>query len=119
MDPNTIDEEALKQLLEVIGGKEEDFLELIEEFESTTPALMEDIRTAGGAQDWNALRISSHSLKSNARDFGALRLAALCEKLEHQCRSGSVEGPTAQIDQIGAELTAARKALADLKVGDA
>lgn len=118
MSTEGIDINALKKLKDVIGGDPEDLQDLIDEFENTTPEIMEQIRAAGSAGDWAALRISTHSLKSSGRDFGALQLATLCERLEHQCKAEAVTDAETQIDQIGSALNAARQALSSIRVAD-
>jgi len=112
MAEDLIDRAALQRLLEVIGGDPDDLAELIEEFETTTPKILQKMQEAATAGDLQALRISSHSLKSNARDFGATALAGACETLEHACRDGSVNDPTGSVSAIADALESARNALA-------
>jgi len=111
VDSEVIDSSALGRLLDVIGGDVNDLVELIEEFESTTPMIMEKMLTGVETQDWESLRIQAHSLKSNARDFGAKKLAALCATLEMQCGDGNVVEPATQVSNIQSELQVARSAL--------
>jgi HPt (histidine-containing phosphotransfer) domain-containing protein len=114
----TIDEDAIRRLLEVIGGDREDLQELTDEFEEETPKLVAKMRAAVAEGDHDALRIHAHSLKSNGRDFGAVRLAGLSERLEQQCRAGEVADPAAQVEDIGQELDRARAALRELTFPD-
>ncbi len=108
---DVIDLEALKRLLDVIGGDPEDLDELLEEFEEVGPSTLKTMQDAAASGDVDALRISSHSMKSNGRDFGATALAEACEALEHACRSGEIDDPEAQVRMIAAELERARAAL--------
>ena len=110
-----IDRAALDRLLDVIGGDPEDLAELIEEFDQTTPQTLAEMQGAADAGDLDALRISSHSLKSNGRDFGATALSVACEALEQACKAGNVADPIGQVAQISVELAHARSALSDLK----
>ena len=64
------------------------------------------------------MRIDAHSLKSNARDFGALQLTDLCQELEAKCREGVPFDATALIDSIAQEETAVRAALERVKASD-
>ena len=64
------------------------------------------------------MRIAAHTLKSNARSFGAVRLAASCEALERECRKGTVDDPLVVAAAIEAEERAARQALSSLKADD-
>lgn len=111
MSDDVIDLEALRRLLEVIGGDPEDLEELLEEFEEVGPSTLKTMQDSASADDLDTLRISSHGLKSNARDFGATALATACEVLEHACKAGEVEDPVAQVQAISVELDRARAAL--------
>jgi HPt (histidine-containing phosphotransfer) domain-containing protein len=111
MTDEVIDRAALKRLLDVIGGDPDDLAELIEEFETVTPDILETMKSAANAGDIETLRISAHSLKSNGRDFGAIALAQSCEALERDCHDGDVDDPMARVDLIGTLLDAARAAL--------
>jgi HPt (histidine-containing phosphotransfer) domain-containing protein len=111
MPEEVIDKAALQRLLDVIGGDPEDLAELIDEFEATTPKILQDMTAAAATGDIAALRVSAHSLKSNARDFGATALATACETLEHACRDGAVSDPAGQVTAIGENLDEARSAL--------
>ena len=102
---------ALKRLLDVIGGDPEDLDELLEEFEEVGPSTLATMQSAAASGDMDALRIASHSMKSNGRDFGATALAQACEALEHACREGAVADPEAQVQAIANELESARAAL--------
>lgn len=113
-----IDTAALQRLLNVIGGDPEDLAELLEEFETSTPATLEAMQQAADAGDLDALRIGAHSLKSNGRDFGAVRLAAACERLEADCRAGAVSDPRGRVAAIALELAQARAALARTTAAD-
>ncbi len=114
MNEVVIEKEALQRLLNVIGGDPDDLQELLEDFEETTPTTLQEMKDAAANGDLTALRISSHSLKANGRDFGAMALARACEQLEEACRNGSVDDPLAEVAAIAAELTRARAALAEV-----
>ena len=106
-----IDRGAIARLLEVIGGDVDDLRELLEEFHSSTPALVDQMQAAAASGDTDALRIAAHSLKSNSRDFGALALGDLCEGLEHDCRAGAVTDGPARVAAISHELAVVRGVL--------
>lgn len=107
MTEDTIDITALAKLKDVIGGDMEDLKELINDFIASVPAQIAKMQAEVDNQDWAALRIASHSCKSNARDMGATALTALCAELELQCKNGVPVDPAAQIAAIE---TAARNA---------
>ena len=116
MSSDIIDRTALKRLLDVIGGDPDDLAELLEEFERTTPKLLADLEAAAEIGDVQALRIASHSLKSNGRDFGALALSEACKELEAACSTGHVEDAAARVSVIGDELGRARAALSGIAI---
>ena len=104
MTEEVIDSEALEKLRDVIGGDPEDLAELIDEFDTVTPEVLATMKSAAGTNDFEALRISAHSLKSNSRDFGAVALASSCEALERDCRNGWVDDPVGRVALIGCPL---------------
>ena len=87
MNNETLDIAALKRLLKVIGGDLADLRELVDDFLDEAPRLSAAILRATAEGDRDALRVASHTLKSNARDFGAMRLSGLCSLLENDCRA--------------------------------
>lgn len=118
MSTEIIDHDAIRRLLNVIGGDKEDLNELMEDFEESTPILVDKMKAAAAEANLDSLRISAHSLKSNGRDFGALALATLCEKLEHACKAGEVSDPVEKVEEIGRALDAARDALRGITLSD-
>ena len=60
--------------------------------------------------DMENLCRASHTLKASARDFGAPRLAEVCEALEHSARDGHSE-PAALVRSIAAEYAMAGREL--------
>jgi HPt (histidine-containing phosphotransfer) domain-containing protein len=118
MDDGLIDRAALRRLLEVIGGDPEDFAELVDDYFAGAPELVASIRAGADSGDWEAVYRAAHTLKSNAKDFGALRLAALCATLESAARQGAVDSPEVVIAEIEREEAAARQALQAIRVSD-
>ncbi|MEQ8651009.1 MAG: Hpt domain-containing protein [Kiloniellales bacterium] len=118
MSETIIDKAALERLLDVIGGESEDLQELIDDFIDNAPNLAGKIESAGGAGDWDSVRIAAHTLKSNARDFGAIQLADLCASLEQQCKDQALETPEITIAMIVEQEQKAREALTSLRVED-
>lgn len=111
MDQELIDRTALTKLLELLGGDPEDLDELIADYLEEAPRLSGRITEAASVGDSDTLRISAHTLKSNARDFGAEALASLCAKLEHACREGNLISADDLAERIRAEEEIARNAL--------
>ena len=114
MSGEVIDPAALERLLAAIGGDPEDLRELLDDFQQEGPRALSQMQSAAHAGDRDALRISAHSLKSNARDFGATALAAECARTEQAAATDDLEALHARIGVIAAELDRARTALAEL-----
>lgn len=107
---------ALRRLLDVIGGDRDDLSELVDDFLSGAPELVAQMSAAAAAADTEALRRAAHTLKSNAQDFGATRLAARCAALEGACREGPCPEAAASVAVIAEEEEKARRALGALNV---
>lgn len=118
MSDDIIDRAALRRLLDVIGGDPADLNGLLEDYRSAAPELASQIGSAAASGDLDALRIAAHSLKSNARDFGAMRLSILCDDLERDCRNGAVSDPLAAASAIASAEAAARQVLCHITADD-
>ena len=111
MSENTIDMAALAKLKDMIGGDVEDLAELVDDFVESIPGQVAKMKAEAANQDWAALRIASHSCKSNGRDLGATALTALCAELELQCKNGEPVDPAAQVAAIADAAQSAANAL--------
>jgi PAS domain S-box-containing protein len=90
-EDGVLDLEALEQLHARAGDR--DFvIELVDTFLREGPALVETLRGALQDADAQQLRRAAHTLKSNARVFGARALAALCQEVEAMARVGVLAG---------------------------
>ena len=112
MDSTQIDRSALKRLLAVLGNDPAELEDLLTDYCEDAPDLARRISDAAGSGDMDALRIAAHTLKSNAHDFGARHLSALCADLERACISGVPADPKASAEQIVGAEKAAREAVA-------
>ncbi|MBL0375297.1 Hpt domain-containing protein [Rhizobium sp. KVB221] len=77
-----IDMQALEKLKRVMGGGDEDLRELIESFLEEAPTLITALEHAYAEADHAGARRAAHSLKSNARDMGAMELGETCACIE-------------------------------------
>lgn len=77
-----LDQDAIRNLLDVIGGDRADLVDLIASFLDEAPQILDSMVAAAKAGDVATLRRAAHTLKSNARDFGAAELARQCASLE-------------------------------------
>jgi HPt (histidine-containing phosphotransfer) domain-containing protein len=106
-------QDALDKLLDLIGGDPDSLAELIESFLEESPLLVDQMRRAAASGDRAALGRAAHTLKSSARDFGAMDLAALCEDMEKSCRVGLPDEAVSDVEVIASISTKAQKDLGE------
>lgn len=111
-----IDKAAIDRLLDVIGGDTDDLKELIEDFGEIAPELVENMQQAVLEDDIDRLRIAAHSLKSNARDLGAVDLAQESAALEAACAEGGIEDAAARVEVIAGAVANSVQALNQVAV---
>lgn len=116
-DPALIDHTALCRLLKVVGNDPDELAELVSDYIEDAPELASRIAEAAAIGDRDAFRISAHTLKSNARDFGAVHLSELCAAAE---AASSSTADTADLSAAASEIVraehAARQAIAAVKL---
>jgi CheY-like chemotaxis protein/HPt (histidine-containing phosphotransfer) domain-containing protein len=105
-DGDVLDPAALGQLREAAGDGSV-MRELIDAFLQHAPGLVGDL--AGNEAE--EVRRAAHTLKSNARTFGATDLADLCQKLEERARAGELGHAEALARQIEEKYERAAAAL--------
>ena len=79
---------AALEALEAATGDPAFVAELVETFRRDAPKLLDTMRSSAVDGNGETLRRTAHTLKSNARTFGASSLAELCEELEATARAG-------------------------------
>lgn len=106
-----LDPAAIKTLLEVIGGERELLVELIDSFLETAPPLL--ARLHQGVAQGNAaeVRAAAHTIKSSSQDFGATRLAELCQTLENMGKASRLTGAAELAAQVEAEYRQVKSAV--------
>ncbi|MEM8853263.1 MAG: Hpt domain-containing protein [Pseudomonadota bacterium] len=112
----TIDTEALGKLLKMIGGDTEDLQELIDDYLTEAPQIAAQMTAAAQTGDSEALRRHAHTLKGNAKDFGATDLAERAAALESGLKAGPVDDAATQVAAIVQAEEKSRAALAALDV---
>jgi HPt (histidine-containing phosphotransfer) domain-containing protein len=112
VDPEQIiDSQALAKLLETVGGDEGFLTELIEAFLEEAPGLLDEMDKAVLDSDAERLRLHAHTLKSNAAQFGATQLSAICLAIEQQAKEQALDGVDLLAAQARTELQKVREAL--------
>ena len=79
---DVLDQRVLDDLRESVGGDQAFLSELIDELLDDAPRQLETLRQATAAGDGDSARRAAHTLKGNARTFGAAELASLCQEAE-------------------------------------
>jgi HPt (histidine-containing phosphotransfer) domain-containing protein len=106
LDLNVIDE------LRASTGDDEAFLhELVEAYVAEVADHIAGITAAAAAGDAAAIVRPAHTLKSSSATFGAMRLAALCRRIEEAGRSGGTSGLGPDPEQVSAAWTETLMAL--------
>lgn len=96
-----IDTEQLAELKEVL---EDEFSVLIDTYLTDAKLRLNLIKNGIATQDYEAVRLAAHSLKGASANLGALVLAQICEKLEHDCKVGEYQECHIQLNEITQEL---------------
>jgi len=85
----SIDRSVLEELSGAVG---EDFVgELIDTFLEEAPGMFEEMKQALATKDANGFRRAAHSLKTNAKTFGATELAEKAKELEFIARDKNLD----------------------------
>jgi two-component system sensor histidine kinase/response regulator len=84
---------------------------LIALFHQTTREQMAELRTAVVEGNCEHLRSVAHAAKSGGSSVGAIRVAALCERLEQSADVATAEQQRAMLDSLEAEIALAQAAL--------
>jgi HPt (histidine-containing phosphotransfer) domain-containing protein len=109
--PDALDPGALDELLAMAGGDPELLRELLGDFLADADRYADELDAAVEAADDSALVRPAHSLKSNAMNVGATRLAELCRALEADARAGAVPSAAERVGEVQAELDEVRAAV--------
>jgi HPt (histidine-containing phosphotransfer) domain-containing protein len=99
-----LDRSALDRLRQTLGDDPADLVDLLETFLADAPDILVSMEAAAQAGDPGVVRRHAHSLKSNARDLGAMDLAVICATLEGDLREGRDPGDLrARVADVRAE----------------
>jgi HPt (histidine-containing phosphotransfer) domain-containing protein len=110
-EPDPLDMQIVDELRESVGGDQAFLAELIDEFLKDAPRQFDALRDAAAAGDAETARRAAHTLKSNARTFGASTLASLSQQTEAAAAGGDLESVLSKLDPIEAAWTEVQPAL--------
>ncbi len=112
-----LDPSAIKRLNAMLGKKAAIMLpKLIDDFLKDAVKLQKQALDAMDKSDPETLRRSVHTLKSNARNFGASALADLCQEAENAAKEGRTDLSDV-MEGIAVALSDIRPALEELRQG--
>src|SRR5262249_1794589 len=92
-------------------GEESILGKLIDVFIENSPRVIEEARGALATRLSPQLERAAHTLKGSCSNFGAERMRAACERLEHAARAGNLENASSLIKEIDNEFELVRLAL--------
>jgi HPt (histidine-containing phosphotransfer) domain-containing protein len=87
------DELAFRQLYNDLGEVPEVMRDLVETYLQEGPTILTRLQDSAAADRREDVANAAHSLKSPSRSLGVLRVADLCEAVEHLARAGSNPSP--------------------------
>jgi len=106
-----INDAALAELLETVGGDRAFLAELVETYLTDSPGLFAELRAAIAADDAATARRAAHTLKSTSASFGADDLAARCRDIEASAAGGDLVGLDEQVELATANYARVEAAL--------
>jgi HPt (histidine-containing phosphotransfer) domain-containing protein len=113
-DVGVLDASALEHLEEATADPA--FVaDLVDTFLRNAPALLASLRSAQQTGQADELRRTAHTLKSNARTFGAAPLADLCQALESKAKAGLIDDAAQLVAEIEDSYARVEGALAGVR----
>ncbi len=106
-----LDTRALDELRASVGDDPAFVAELIGEFIEEAPRLLETLREAATTGEAEPARRAAHTLKGQARTFGADGLASLCLEAETAAAAGDLDVVRRRLSAVDAEWRRVRDAL--------
>ncbi len=111
-----LDTTVFQQFLAVMGDDQPDVpREMIDMFVADADELLRTMQDAIVNNQPEECQIAVHSLKSNAAQIGALRLATLCKELEQMTHTDTLDQTSERIQQIAKEYEKVRQLLLTLR----
>jgi histidine phosphotransfer protein HptB len=114
-EPRVLDRRTLDELSQSVGGDQEFFAELIDEFLEDAPRQLAALRDGTSSGDADAARRAAHSLKSTGRTFGAITFSTLCQEAEAAAAGGDLGAVGASLAIIGDEFERVMSELAAIR----
>jgi PAS domain S-box-containing protein len=94
-----------------VEGEESILVKLIDVFIENTPRVLAEARQALNTRMSPQVERAAHTLKGSCSNFGAERMRAACQRLEHSAKDGNLENAASLIKEIENEFELVRLAL--------
>jgi len=113
---SSIDPAAFQRLRATLGKKADALLPvLLDSFFKDARKLLETARTGLADNKPEDLRRAAHTLKSNARNFGAAALGEMCQELENVAKAGQTDSASGLLARVEAEYERVRDELETMR----
>ena len=89
---------------------------LVDLFLKEAPKYFQELRGGIDANDFSAVSVAAHGLKSCSYNLGAVRLAGYCEELEAIASEGIAAEVQSKYEKIGPTLFSTEEALKSIKL---
>jgi len=106
-----LDQAALDNLLEMVGGDPDFVDELVDTFLEDAPVQLAQLQLAVSAGDAAAVVRPAHTLKGNGASIGARAVETISRSIEEQARAGNLDGMGEQVAALVAAIAELRPAL--------
>ncbi|MBT7444346.1 MAG: Hpt domain-containing protein [Methylococcales bacterium] len=97
----TLDLAVFEELKDLMDGDMSDILEM---YEVDSAEQIDGLKTSISGDDLTSTIAIAHTLKSSSANLGAMDLAKLCKKMEHDGRENTLSNPAELLEKIIAEL---------------
>jgi HPt (histidine-containing phosphotransfer) domain-containing protein len=112
----TIDRKTLERYRDIMGDEYIEFvIDIIQTFLDSSPKTITELHKAFQENDVKAFERAAHSIKSNAKVFGADRFAEIALDLEKLGKSGYIDKAQKRIEELLNEYAQVVKELNDFK----
>jgi histidine phosphotransfer protein HptB len=108
---DVLDQAALDNLLEMVGGDPDFVDELVDTFLEDAPTQLAELRRAILAGDAAEAVRPAHTIKGNAASIGARAVETIGRSMEEQARTGDIDGIGERVTDLEAAIAELRPAL--------
>jgi HPt (histidine-containing phosphotransfer) domain-containing protein len=75
------------------------------------PKYLQNLKAASVAEDYHAMKMAAHTLKSSSANVGAVRLSEFCQEIENTISRKDAEALRTLLSSVGGEYFAVEEAL--------